>query len=58
MGLAQVLAHTASPVEIARAVSAMLWDPKWKHAASAFAADLPRFGNLELAAALVEKAAA
>lgn len=58
LGLGAVLDHTATPTGIADAVSAMLADPAWKHVAGRFAASVPRFGELELAATLVEQAAA
>ncbi|HTX51421.1 MAG TPA: nucleotide disphospho-sugar-binding domain-containing protein [Caulobacteraceae bacterium] len=57
LGLGKVVDHTATATEIAEAVSAMLSNSGWKHAAVGFAAGVQRFGALELAATLVQQVA-
>jgi UDP:flavonoid glycosyltransferase YjiC (YdhE family) len=57
LGLGRVLAYTAAPAEIAEAVSSLLTDPKCRATARDFAESVPRFGELRLAAMLVEQAA-
>jgi UDP:flavonoid glycosyltransferase YjiC (YdhE family) len=57
LGLGVAIAPTSSPGDIAAAVAGMLAEPKWRAAAKAFAANVPRFGELERAAELVEQVA-
>lgn len=57
LGLGRVLAYTVGPAQIAEAVDEMLRDRRWEAAASAFGANVPRFGELDLAATLVEQVA-